>query len=135
MFRLSPTMPVMKTAHIASIGLGKTKIITIFDKTQFQELAMGLQLSNRPFLWVVRPDITDKINDAYPEVFTNRVVSRGHIVSWAPQHKVLAHPSIACFISHCGWNSTIEAISNGVLFLCWPYFTDQMHNENYICIV
>ncbi|KAJ0042062.1 hypothetical protein Pint_19021 [Pistacia integerrima] len=93
---------------------------------------MGLELSNRPFLWVLRPDITDKINDAYPEGFTNRAVSRGHIVSWAPQQKVLAHPSIACFISHCGWNSTIEAIGNGVLYLCWPYFADQMHNENYI---
>ncbi|KAJ0042057.1 hypothetical protein Pint_19024 [Pistacia integerrima] len=106
---------------------------TLLDRTQFQELAMALELCNRPFLLVVRPDITDKINDAYQKGFQDRIATRGHIVSWAPQQKVLAHPSIACFISHCGWNSTMEGISNGVPFLCWPYFGDQMHNENYIC--
>ncbi|KAJ0098838.1 hypothetical protein Patl1_21711 [Pistacia atlantica] len=112
------------------VAFGST---TLLDRTQFQELAMALELSNRPFLLVVRPDITDKINDAYQKGFQDRIATRGHIVSWAPQQKVLAHPSIACFISHCGWNSTMEGISNGVPFLCWPYFGDQMHNENYIC--
>ncbi|XP_031268502.1 UDP-glycosyltransferase 83A1-like [Pistacia vera] len=112
------------------VAFGST---TLLDRTQFQELGMALELSNRPFLLVVRPDITDKINDAYQKGFQDRIATRGHIVSWAPQQKVLAHPSIACFISHCGWNSTMEGISNGVPFLCWPYFGDQMHNENYIC--
>ncbi|KAI3717013.1 hypothetical protein L1987_68310 [Smallanthus sonchifolius] len=47
--------------------------------------------------------------------------------------QVLAHPSIACFMSHCGWNSTLEGVTNGVPFLCWPYFADQFYNETYIC--
>ncbi|KAJ0098837.1 hypothetical protein Patl1_21716 [Pistacia atlantica] len=109
--------------------------MTIFNQTQFQELAMGLELSNKPFLVVVRPDITKGINDAYLKGFQERITTRGYIVSWAPQQKVLEHPSIACFLSHCGWNSTMEGISNGVPFLCWPYFGDQMNNENYICNV
>ncbi|KAK1553153.1 hypothetical protein Q3G72_029729 [Acer saccharum] len=104
---------------------------TVFDKIQFQELALGLEVSNRPFLWVVRPDFTS--SDAYPEGFQDRVGSRGWMVGWAPQQKVLSHPSIACFLSHCGWNSTMEGVSNGLPFLCWPYFADQFLNESYIC--
>jgi UDP:flavonoid glycosyltransferase YjiC (YdhE family) len=86
-------------------------------------------------LWVVRPDITTETNDAYPEGFQERVATRGRMVGWAPQQKVLSHPSISCFLSHCGWNSTMEGVSNGVPFLCWPYFADQFLNETYICDV
>ncbi|KAJ4706714.1 UDP-glycosyltransferase [Melia azedarach] len=109
--------------------------IALFDKIQFEELALGLELCNRPFLWVVRQDITKDENDAYPEGFHDRVATRGRMVNWAPQQKVLSHPSIACFLSHCGWNSTVEGVSNGVTFLCWPYFADQFMNESYICDV
>ncbi|XVE83690.1 hypothetical protein DITRI_Ditri16bG0106800 [Diplodiscus trichospermus] len=106
---------------------------TVFDKTQFQELAMGLELTGRPFLWVVRSNLTDGRNNAYQEEFQERVAGTGKMVCWAPQQKVLGHPSIACFISHCGWNSTIEGVSNGIPFLCWPYFADQFVNQSYIC--
>ncbi|KAM0955316.1 hypothetical protein ACFX13_024096 [Malus domestica] len=106
---------------------------TVFDQTQFQELALALELSGRPFLWVVRPDTTDGTSDPYPEGYQERVGSRGLMVGWAPQQKVLSHPSIACFISHCGWNSTLEGLSSGLPFLCWPYFADQLLNESYIC--
>ncbi|KAK3006471.1 hypothetical protein RJ639_017750 [Escallonia herrerae] len=106
---------------------------TVFDQTQFQELALGLELTNRPFLWVVRPDITVKTEDAYPEGFQERVGSRGQMVGWAPQQKVLSHPSVACFLTHCGWNSTIEGVSHSIPFLCWPYFGDQFLNQSYIC--
>ncbi|XP_049381902.1 UDP-glycosyltransferase 83A1-like [Solanum stenotomum] len=109
---------------------------TILDLTQFQELALGLESSKRRFLWVVREDlILDGDDSAYPKGFKDRVGARGHIVKWAPQQKVLAHPSIACFLSHCGWNSTVESVSNGVPFLCWPYFADQLFNQSYICDV
>ncbi|KAG6660201.1 UDP-glycosyltransferase 83A1-like [Carya illinoinensis] len=108
---------------------------TIFDPTQFQELALGLELCNRPFLWVVRPDTTDGTNDAYPKGFHDRVGTRGQMVGSVAQQKILSHPSVACFLSHCGWNSTIEGVSNGIPFLCWPYFADQFLNQNYICDV
>ncbi|KAG6509713.1 UDP-glycosyltransferase 83A1-like [Zingiber officinale] len=106
---------------------------TIFDRGQFQEFALGLEATGLPFLWVVRPDLTGDTADAYPDGFKERVGDRGRIVAWAPQQKVLAHPSVACFVSHCGWNSTMEGVRNGKLFLCWPYFTDQFLNQNYIC--
>ncbi|KAJ4800909.1 UDP-glycosyltransferase 83A1 [Rhynchospora pubera] len=59
----------------------------------------------------------------------------GLLYSWAPQQQVLAHESVACFMSHCGWNSTLEGLRNGLPFLCWPYFTDQFMNQSYICNV
>ncbi|WCJ25611.1 UDP-Glycosyltransferase superfamily protein [Euphorbia peplus] len=107
---------------------------TIFDKTQFQELALGLELTGKPFLWVVRPGITTETN-VYPEGFEERVANQGIMVEWAPQQKVLSHPSVGCFMSHCGWNSTMEGVANGVPFLCWPYFADQFLDETYICDV
>ncbi|WCJ25603.1 UDP-Glycosyltransferase superfamily protein [Euphorbia peplus] len=106
--------------------------LAIFDKMQFQELALGLELTGRPFLWVVRPGITEEAN-VYPQGFEERVRSRGKIVEWAPQQKVLSHPSVGCFLSHCGWNSTLEGVANGMPFLCWPYFADQPVNASYIC--
>lgn len=112
------------------IALGS---FAVLDPTQFHELAMGLELSNRPFLWVVRSLMTDKVNGAYPEGFLDRVATRGLVVGWAPQQRVLSHPSIACFLSHCGWNSTMEGVSSGVPFLCWPYFADQYLNQSYLC--
>ena len=104
------------------------------NQHQFNELALGLELVGRPFLWVVRSDFTDGISVAeYPDGFIERVAQHGKIVSWAPQEEVLAHPSVACFISHCGWNSTMDGMAMGVPFLCWPFFTDQFLNQNYIC--
>ncbi|KAK7266532.1 hypothetical protein RIF29_19178 [Crotalaria pallida] len=103
---------------------------TLFDQNQFTEIALGLKLTNRPFLWVVRQDYNSKNKMTYPNEFTGH---QGKIVGWAPQQKVLNHPAIACFVSHCGWNSTLEGLSNGVPFLCWPYFADQIYDKIYIC--
>ncbi|XAR49980.1 Trans-zeatin O-beta-D-glucosyltransferase [Bertholletia excelsa] len=108
--------------------------IANFTKQQFDELALGLELARRPFLWVVRPDsVTNNSAAQYPDGFKQRVASFGKIVEWAPQENVLAHPSIACFFTHCGWNSTMEGVCAGLPFLCWPYFTDQFNNRNLIC--
>ncbi|KAL4633518.1 hypothetical protein ACB092_04G128400 [Castanea dentata] len=109
--------------------------IATFSQQQFDELALGLELISQPFLWVVRSDITDGPLAEFLQVFRTRLNDRGMIVEWAPQEKVLDHPSIACFVSHCGWNSTLEGISMGVRFLCWPFFADQFHNRSYICDV
>ncbi|OIW05413.1 hypothetical protein TanjilG_28878 [Lupinus angustifolius] len=103
--------------------------LAVMEPNQFNELALGLDLMNKPFLWVIRPG---NDNNAYPNEFNG---SKGKIVSWVPQKKVLNHPAIACFISHCGWNSTIEGLCSGVPFLCWPFFSDQFLDKSYICDV
>ncbi|AES77646.2 UDP-glucosyltransferase family protein [Medicago truncatula] len=106
--------------------------LVVMDQNQFNELALGLDLLDKPFLWVVRPSNDNKVNYTYPNDFHG---SKGKIVGWAPQSKILNHPAIACFISHCGWNSTIEGVHAGVPFLCWPFLTDQFLNKSYICDV
>ncbi|CAK9147984.1 unnamed protein product [Ilex paraguariensis] len=103
-----------------------------FSQNQIDELAMGLELVDRPFLWVAWSGLTDGLSLRYPEGFTERVANRGKMVEWAPQEMVLAHPSIACFLTHCGWNSTMESVSRGVPFLCWPYFGDQLYIQTCI---
>ncbi|KAL4322675.1 hypothetical protein AHAS_Ahas14G0234200 [Arachis hypogaea] len=105
---------------------------TVFDPRQFEELALGLELTNMPFLWVVREDSNSKTQIAYPSEFQG---TKGKILKWAPQQLVLNHPAIACFVSHCGWNSTMDGVSSGTPFLCWPYYADQLYNKNYVCDV
>lgn len=106
--------------------------LAVLSQAQLDELALGLEISGRPFLWVVRPDLANGLRVKYPNGFLDRL-SSGKIVEWAPQEKVLSHPSVACFVSHCGWNSTLEGLNNAVPFLCWAYEVDQFHNQNYIC--
>ncbi|KAH9778064.1 glucosyl transferase [Citrus sinensis] len=105
----------------------------VLSQQQLEELALGLESLHQPFLWVVRPDFMNRSHAKLPDGFVERVSDRGKFVEWAPQEKVLGHPSVACFLSHCGWNSSIEGLSMGVPFLCWPYFVDQYQNRNYIC--
>ncbi|CAK7340721.1 unnamed protein product [Dovyalis caffra] len=108
-----------------------------FNTHQFDELALGLRLMGRPFLWVVRPDISDEVKVATDDSFRNRSVDDdnhlGKMVRWAPQEKVLAHPSVACFLTHCGWNSAVEGIGMGVPLLCWPHGGDQFYVRTCVC--
>ncbi|KHN13564.1 UDP-glycosyltransferase 83A1 [Glycine soja] len=86
--------------------------LAIVEPNQFNELAIGLDLLNKPFLWVVRPsNENNKVNNTYPNEFHG---SKGKIIGWAPQKKILNHPAIACFITHCGWNSIIEGVGLGL---------------------
>ncbi|GLJ48683.1 hypothetical protein SUGI_1026870 [Cryptomeria japonica] len=105
---------------------------TVLSEKQVEELAMGVEATRRPFLWVVRPDLMKGSKAILPAGFLERVRDRGCIVSWAPQLEVLSHPSIACFVSHCGWNSVQESITMGVPMLCWSYLGDQFINRTYV---
>ncbi|KAG6467154.1 hypothetical protein ZIOFF_075022 [Zingiber officinale] len=107
--------------------------LAVLGCSQLQELTLGLEATGRPFLCVVRPNLVVDSADACPNDFKDHVRNRGMMVAWAPPQEVLAHPSVGCFVSHCGWNSTMEGVRNGKLFLCWPYFADQFLNQSYIC--
>ncbi|KAJ0101017.1 hypothetical protein Patl1_06504 [Pistacia atlantica] len=57
---------------------------------------------------------------------------RGYIVSWAPQEEVLAHKSVGGFMTHSGWNSTIESLVARVPMICWPCLFDQQVNSRFV---
>ncbi|KAH7423594.1 hypothetical protein KP509_12G062800 [Ceratopteris richardii] len=106
--------------------------ISTHTEEQFREMAMGLEECEQPFLWVVRKDALDgnMLQKALPEGYMNRIKGRGLIVSWAPQIRVLVHPSVGGFMTHCGWNSILENLSiAGVPMICWPQGADQMVNQ------
>ncbi|KAL6327338.1 hypothetical protein AAG906_018791 [Vitis piasezkii] len=104
------------------------------DETDFIEMAWGLANSKQPFLWVVRPGFIrgSEWLEPLPSGFLETIGGRGHIVKWAPQHEVLAHPAVGAFCTHSGWNSTLESISEGVPMICLPCFSDQKVNARYV---
>ncbi|XP_065628580.1 mogroside IE synthase [Quercus suber] len=95
---------------------------------QMQELTWGLKNSNCYFLWVVRETEQKKL----PTNFLQETAEKGLVVSWCSQLEVLAHKAIGCFMTHCGWNSTLEALSLGVPMVAMPQWTDQPTNAKFI---
>ncbi|WMV34625.1 hypothetical protein MTR67_028010 [Solanum verrucosum] len=64
-----------------------------------------------------------------PEGFEERVEGIGMVVrSWAPQLEIFGHPSTGGFLSHCGWNSSMESISMGVPMAAMPMTVDQPYH-------
>lgn len=99
------------------------------SKDQLKEIAMGLRDGRQPFLWVLRPDIVaSTVSDLLPDGFLDEAGSQGLVVPWCNQLQVLSHSSVAGFITHCGWNSMLEAIALGVPMLGFPFWADQFTN-------
>ncbi|KAG8082728.1 hypothetical protein GUJ93_ZPchr0014g47273 [Zizania palustris] len=97
---------------------------------KIQELALGLEATGRPFLWALKK--LPSWRAGLPGGYAERVAGRGKLVEWAPQEDVLRHDAIGCYLTHCGWNSTVEAIHHGVRMLCYPVSGDQFINCAYI---
>ncbi|XP_010028419.2 scopoletin glucosyltransferase [Eucalyptus grandis] len=106
--------------------------IVRFSSQQLVEIAKGLEASQQDFLWIVKGDKSQE-QDWLPEGFEERMHGKGLIVrGWAPQLLILDHESIGGFVTHCGWNSTLESISAGVPMVTWPMFSDQFYNEKLV---
>ncbi|KAF5192016.1 Glycosyltransferase, partial [Thalictrum thalictroides] len=93
---------------------------------------MGLEASAILFIWVVRTRNDDK-EHSLPKGFEDRIEGKGLIIrNWSPQVLILDHPAIGGFMTHCGWNSIIEAITAGVPLITWPLFAEQFYNEQLV---
>ncbi|KAL5550844.1 hypothetical protein UlMin_001020 [Ulmus minor] len=108
---------------------------------EYSQLASALEASSRPFIWVIQtvaerrgsPGPSPRDEGYFPHGLDSKVGPRGLIIQGkAPQLLILSHPSTGGFLSHCGWNSTVEAIGHGVPFLAWP---DQYHEANVKLVV
>lgn len=100
--------------------------MTTTSTTQALEIAKGLKASKKHFLWVLK----DSDGELPPEHFSND--DEGLVVTWCNQVQVLAHPSVGCFVTHCGWNSVLEALSIGVPIVGVPQWSDQPTNAKLV---
>ncbi|GLT70546.1 hypothetical protein SLA2020_426190 [Shorea laevis] len=115
------TKPLKSVVYVSfgSMASIKTK--------QAEEIAWGLKESNLPFLWVAKES-----EEKLPVEFLSSIGEAGLIVTWCNQLEVLAHPGIGCFITHCGWNSTLEGLSLGVPMVGVSQWSDQPTNAKFI---
>ncbi|KAG0606959.1 hypothetical protein M758_9G182500 [Ceratodon purpureus] len=100
---------------------------------QIHELAAGLEASGERFLMTIRPPENPENAPLFPEGFVERTQKVGFVwMSWAPQLKVLSHSAVSGFVTHCGWNSTLESLCRGVTMLAWPIQAEQAMNARFI---
>ncbi|KAM1388026.1 hypothetical protein ACFX2I_016199 [Malus domestica] len=133
--------PVGSVVYI-SFGSGGT-----LSREQMIELARGLELSQKRFVWVARPPNDSSASGSFfkagfntddpasylPEGFLDRTRGRGLVTSsWAPQVAVLSHRSVAGFVTHCGWNSVLESVLHGVAMIAWPLYAEQRMNARFL---
>ncbi|XP_019156422.1 PREDICTED: UDP-glycosyltransferase 74E1-like isoform X1 [Ipomoea nil] len=102
--------------------------IASLTQQQMAEIATALAQSNHYFLWVVRESEETKL----PKDFKSKISEKGLVVKWCPQLQVLSHGAIACFMTHCGWNSALEALTLGVPMIVVPQWADQPMNAKYV---
>ncbi|KAH6827479.1 UDP-glucosyl transferase 89B1 [Perilla frutescens var. hirtella] len=105
----------------------------VLTNDQMRELTLGLEKSEVKFILSVKG--ATKGHDrggnygSIPEGFEDRVAGRGLVIKgWAPQVSILEHRAVCAFLTHCGWNSTLESIEAGVPMLAWPMGADQYLN-------
>ncbi|KAL4581078.1 hypothetical protein LXL04_017286 [Taraxacum kok-saghyz] len=105
-----------------------------FPEAQITEIGLALEESNQPFIWVVRKGGDESIG-GLPEGFQKRIESENKgliITDWAPQVEILQHPAVGGFLSHCGWNSVLEAMVTGVPLMTWPLCAEHFYNEKLV---
>lgn len=104
--------------------------ILTLSKPQMNEIGKGLLKSGMPFLWVIRK----KEGESEEEKLScmEELEKQGMIVPWCSQLEVLSHPALGCFLTHCGWNSTLESLVSRVPVVAFPHWTDQTTNSKLI---
>lgn len=116
----------MPKSSIVYISFGS---LLNLSRNQKEEIAKGLIEIKRPFLWIIRDEENMKEEKLSCMM---ELEKQGKIVPWCSQLEVLTHPSLGCFISHCGWTSTLESLSSGVPVVAFPHWTDQGTNAKLI---
>ncbi|XP_052292726.1 phloretin 4'-O-glucosyltransferase-like isoform X5 [Citrus sinensis] len=119
--------------------------ICVLEKRQVEEIARGLLDSGHPFLWVSRQNDNkdkgkdkdkdkdkDEVEDDVMMKYKEELNEKGMIVPWCSQVEVLSHEAVGCFVTHCGWSSSLESLVYGVPVVAFPQWTDQGTNAKII---
>ncbi|KAK3440374.1 hypothetical protein EUGRSUZ_B00650, partial [Eucalyptus grandis] len=106
----------------------------VLNQQQMDELVAGLERSGVRFILCARQSskgghVAAGDIGAVPEDFEARVAGRGFVIrGWAPQVAILRHWAVGTFLTHCGWNSTLEGLSAKAVMLTWPMDAEQFVN-------
>ncbi|KAJ1376404.1 UDP-glycosyltransferase family, conserved site [Sesbania bispinosa] len=109
--------------------------VSLSNKDNLDKAQRGLEATKRPFIWVIRGAYGREEMEKWllEEGFEERVKGRGLLIKgWAPQVLILSHKAIGVFLTHCGWNSTLEGICAGVPLVTFPLFGEQFYNEKVV---
>ncbi|GMY26156.1 UDP-glycosyltransferase 74B1-like [Fagus crenata] len=110
---------------VVYVSFGSMVALTL---EQMEEVAWGLKESGLHFMWVVKESEHDKL----PDGFMDSTKENGLIVTWCNQLEMLANQAIGCFVTHCGWNSTLEGLSLGIPMIGVPKWTDQLTDAKFV---
>jgi hypothetical protein len=142
-FLAGPVLPYPPTSTlegkwVAWLGGFKPKTVIfcafgsqcILKSSQFKELLLGFELTGLPFLAALKPPIgAETMKLALPEGFSERTKGRGVVEGdWVQQQLILSHPSVGCFVTHCGSGSLTEAMVNDCQLVLIPQAGDQFIN-------
>jgi N-hydroxythioamide S-beta-glucosyltransferase len=110
---------------VVYVSFGSMVALTL---EQMEEVAWGLKESGWHFMWVVKESEHDKL----PDGFMDSTKEKGLIVTWCNQLEMLANQAIGCFVTHCGWNSTLEGLSLGIPMIGVPKWADQLTDAKFV---
>lgn len=125
--KISSWLDMCQDDEVVYVSFGTQALLT---SQQMEVIAQGLERSGVKFIWVVR-DVMVQGDHGKMDLleFEERVKGRGVVIKgWAPQVTILSHRAVGTFLTHCGWNSTLEGIMAGVRLLVWPMGADQFSN-------
>ncbi|KAJ8557630.1 hypothetical protein K7X08_003255 [Anisodus acutangulus] len=124
----------LDTQPIESVIYVSFGSLAALTKEEILEIWHGLVNSGVRFLWVMRSNLfrEEEFNHQLLKELVEGCKERVYIVSWAPQEKVLAHPAIGGFLTHSGWNSTMESIVHGKPMICWAVYVDQRVTSRFV---
>ncbi|KAK9681602.1 hypothetical protein RND81_10G014200 [Saponaria officinalis] len=124
-------------------GFGKGSVVycalgseCFLSKDNFQELLLGLELTGMPFVAALKAPLEcETIESSLPKGFIERTKGRGLVAGgWVQQQLIMQHPSVGCFVTHCGAGSITEALVSHCSLVLLPQVTDQFINARMLSL-
>jgi len=130
-------LPILPSYQAHSfLGLISILMIILFNTNVRQSeflpfLFLGdMRTTGMPFLAALKlPLDCATVESALPDSFEERTNRRGIIhAGWVQQQLILNHPSVGCFVTHCGAGSLSEGLVSHCQLVMLPQAVDQFLN-------